>query len=64
MFKVLMFIGPILIMFCIFTKCIIPCVRGMVSRMISYSLVAYVTVPDEEEGEDDEYEANVMNDYV
>uniref|UniRef100_A0A669C0V2 Envelope glycoprotein n=1 Tax=Oreochromis niloticus TaxID=8128 RepID=A0A669C0V2_ORENI len=45
LYKGLIFIGLLLILFCVFSTCILPCLRKMISKMISTSLIAYVTVP-------------------
>ncbi|KAL3977582.1 NLR family CARD domain-containing protein 3 [Sarotherodon galilaeus] len=46
LYKRLIFIGLLLVLFCVFSTCILPCLRKMISKMISTSLTAYVTVDD------------------
>ncbi|CAI5657760.1 syncytin-2 [Oreochromis niloticus] len=50
--KGLIFVGILLLLFCIFTTYIIPCIRGMISRMINHSIAAYVNVTPEDEDDD------------
>lgn len=45
LYKGLILIGLLLILFCMFSTCVLPCLRKMISKMISTSLTAYVFVP-------------------
>lgn len=49
LFKGLVFVGVLLLLLCLFTSCVIPCLKNMVSKMVAASINAYVTLPQNEE---------------
>ena len=44
LYKGLIVVGILLLLFCVFSTCILPCLRKMITKMIFTSLTAYVSV--------------------
>lgn len=51
--KGLVIIGVLLLLLCMFSTCILPCIRSMILKMVTTSITAYVGIPQED------YESNV-----
>uniref|UniRef100_A0A3Q2VRQ0 Envelope glycoprotein n=1 Tax=Haplochromis burtoni TaxID=8153 RepID=A0A3Q2VRQ0_HAPBU len=51
--KGLVIIGVLLLLLCMFSTCILPCIRSMILNMVNTSIIAYVGIPQED------YESNV-----
>lgn len=53
LFKGLVFVGVLLLLLCLFTSCVIPCLKNMVSKMVTASINAYITLPQNEKDDDE-----------
>lgn len=52
--KGLIAIGLLLLLLCIFATCIIPCLKNMISNMVTASINAYVTLPQMDPDDEDQ----------
>uniref|UniRef100_A0AAZ1WVX1 Uncharacterized protein n=1 Tax=Oreochromis aureus TaxID=47969 RepID=A0AAZ1WVX1_OREAU len=51
--KGLVFVGVIILLLCLFTSCVIPCLKNMVSKMVTASIHAYITLSQNEEDDNE-----------
>uniref|UniRef100_A0A3Q1C358 Envelope glycoprotein n=1 Tax=Amphiprion ocellaris TaxID=80972 RepID=A0A3Q1C358_AMPOC len=58
--RVCMIILAIFVLLCIITSCIIPCVRTMMTKMLTTALIQYTAVQIEEDSEEDEKDGNAF----
>uniref|UniRef100_A0A669EZH5 Envelope protein n=1 Tax=Oreochromis niloticus TaxID=8128 RepID=A0A669EZH5_ORENI len=54
LYKGLIVVGILLLLFCVFSTCILPCLRKMITKMIFTSLTAYVSVSMNEHNDEDD----------
>lgn len=57
--KGLVFVGVLLLLLCLFTSCVIPCLKNMVSKMVTASINMYITLPHDVEEDIDWYETSM-----
>lgn len=57
--KGLVFVGVLLLLLCLFTSCVIPCLKNMVWKMVTASINMYITLPHDVEEDIDWYETSM-----
>ncbi|CAI5657316.1 unnamed protein product [Oreochromis niloticus] len=53
LFKGFVLVGVLLLLLCLFTSCVIPCLKNMVSKMVTASINAYIILPRNEEDDNE-----------